>query len=264
MSQDLRVRVPPRPPLDFYFTLCYTNSMSKLNNKSIFLGLKILSILAFSLLIIPFNSALAEGGRNYTYYNDYSYNSTPAPKDTTNPKPVIDSITPKSINLGVGTKTITITGSGFVPSSVARVNNSSRPTTFIDSTHLLVQITGNDTSAYKTNGGFFITVYNVAPGGGYSNGVFFTVNNPVTPATTTGTNDNTTSPDTYTEVIEAENQTDSYSNLASNAIFGLNSFLPSGLIQWILFAILILLIVIVARRIFGAKENYDQAPMKHA
>ena len=48
--------------------------MSKLNNKSIFLGLKILSILAFSLLIIPFNSALAEGGRNYTYYNDYSYN----------------------------------------------------------------------------------------------------------------------------------------------------------------------------------------------
>ena len=240
--------------------------MSKLNNKSIFFGLKILSILAFSLLIIPFNSALAEGGRNYTYYNDYSYNSNPAPKDTTNPKPVINSITPKSINLGVGTKTITITGSGFVPGSIAKINNSNRPTTFIDSTHLLVQITGNDTYAFKTNGGFFITVYNGAPGGGYSNGVFFAVNSPVasTSTKTNNNNNNTVSPDTYTEIIEAENQTDNYSNLASNAIFGSDSFLPSGLIQWILFAILILLIVIVARRIFGAKENYDEAPMKHA
>lgn len=238
--------------------------MSKLNNKSIFFGLKILSILAFSLLIIPFNSALAEGGRNYTYYNDYSYNTNPAPKDTTNPKPVIDSITPKSINLGVGTKTITITGSGFVPGSVAKINNSNRPTTFIDSTHLLVQITGNDTQAYKTNGGFFITVYNGAPGGGYSNGVFFAVNSPVASTSTKTNNNNTVSPDTYTEIIETENGTDNYSNLASNAIFGSDSFLPSGLIQWILFAILILLIVIVTRRIFGAKENYDEAPMKHA
>lgn len=249
--------------LDFYFTLCYTSSMSKLNNKSIFFGLKILSILAFSLLIIPFNSANAEGGRNYTYYNDYSYNTNPAPKDTTNPKPAIDSITPKSINLGVGTKTITIIGSGFVPSSVAKINNSSRPTTFIDDSHLLVQITGNDTYAFKTNGGFFITVYNGAPGGGSSNGVFFTVNSPAA-STSTKTNNNTISPDTYVETVETENGADSYSNLASNAIFGSGSFLPSGLVQWILFAILILVIVILARRIFGAKENYEQAPMKHA
>ena len=235
--------------------------MSKINNKSIFFGLKILSILAFSLLIIPFNNASAEGGRNYTYYDNYNYNPAPVQKDTTNPKPVINSISPKSINLGMGTKTITITGSGFVPSSVARVNNSSRPTTFIDSTHLLMQITGNDTYAYKTNGGFFITIYNRAPGGGYSNGVFFTVNSNSTAGANVNNDNNNVSPDTYTEI---ENETDNYSNLASNAIFGSGSFLPSGLVQWILFAILILLIVILARKIFGAKENYDQAPMKHA
>src|SRR3989344_2876587 len=235
--------------------------MSKINNKSIFFGLKILSILAFSLLIIPFNNASAEGGRNYTYYDNYNYNPAPVQKDTTNPKPVINSISPKSINLGMGTKTITITGSGFVPSSVARVNNSSRPTTFIDSTHLLMQIIGNDTYAYKTNGGFFITIYNRAPGGGYSNGVFFTVNSNSTAGANVNNDNNNVSPDTYTEI---ENETDNYSNLASNAIFGSGSFLPSGLVQWILFAILILLIVILARKIFGARENYDQAPMKHA
>ena len=239
--------------------------MSKLNNKSIFFGLKILSILAFSLLIIPSSanaySARNNGFNNATDYDEVVVRATP----TTNPKPAISLISPKSINLGMGTKTITITGSGFVPGSVARVNNSSRPTTFIDSTHLLMQISGNDTYAYKESGGFFITIYNGAPGGGYSNGVFFTVNsNSTAGANVNNDNSNTVSPDTYTETVETENETDNYSNLASNAIFGSGSFLPSGLVQWILFAILILLIVILARKIFGARENYDEAPMKHA
>lgn len=238
--------------------------MSKLNNKSIFFGLKILSIWAFSLLIIPSSAsayyARNNGFNNAVEYDDVVVRTTP----TTNPKPSISLISPKAINLGAGTKTITITGSGFVPGSVARVNNGSRPTTFIDNTHLLVQITGNDAYAYKTNGGFFITIYNGAPGGGYSNGVFLTVNNDASSTTTNVDNSGNVSPDTYSETVETVNETDSYSNLTSNAIFGSGSFLPSGLVQWILFAILILLIVILARKIFGAKENYDQAPMKHA
>ena len=239
--------------------------MSKLNNKSIFFGLKILSILAFSLLIIPSSTsayyARNNGFNNAVDYDDVVVRTTP----TANPKPAISLISPKSINLGMGTKTITITGSGFAPSSVARVNNSSRPTTFIDSTHLLVQISGNDVYTYKTNGGFFITVYNGAPGGGYSNGAFLTVESMGSSTTNENAdNVNNISPDTYSETVETENETDNYSNLASNAIFGSGSFLPSGLVQWILFAILILLIVILARKIFGARENYDQAPMKHA
>jgi hypothetical protein len=238
--------------------------MSKLNNKSIFFGLKILSILAFSLLIIPSSAnayyARNNGFNNAVDYDDVVVRTTP----TTNPKPSISLISPKSVNLGAGTKTITVTGSGFVPGSVARVNNSSRPTTFIDNTHLLVQITGNDAYAYKTNGGFFITVYNEAPGGGYSNGAFLTVNNAGSSLGESEDNGGNVSPDTYSETVETENGTDNYSNLASNAIFGSGSFLPSGLVQWILFAILILIIVILARKIFGARENYDQAPMKHA
>ena len=57
---------------------------------------------------------------------------------------------------------------------------------------------------------------------------------------------------------------DDSSNLASNAIFGSNSFMPSGIIQWILFAIFVLLIVILVRKISGADKKYHSTPMKHA
>ena len=54
------------------------------------------------------------------------------------------------------------------------------------------------------------------------------------------------------------------SDLAANAVFGTNSFMPSGLIQWILFAILILLIVILVRKVTGAEDKYHSEPLKHA
>jgi len=239
--------------------------MENINNKSIIFGLGILAILAFGLIFVPFNEALAAA---------YGTNLSASRNETNNPKPSIRSINPKSSNIGTGTKTVTITGKGFVPSSVARINASNRPTVFIDSSHLLVQINGNDTYAYRTNGGFFITVFNGAPGGGYSDAAFFTINNVATNTNTNnGYNSSTTNfndaNDTFTDTNQNENYTDNntdenYSNLASNAIFGVNGFLPSGLIQWILLAIIVLLIVIFVRRIFGAKENYNESPMKHA
>jgi hypothetical protein len=54
------------------------------------------------------------------------------------------------------------------------------------------------------------------------------------------------------------------SDATANAIFGTNGFLPSGLIQWIFFAILILLIVILVRKLTGAEDKYHSEPMKHA
>jgi hypothetical protein len=56
---------------------------------------------------------------------------------------------------------------------------------------------------------------------------------------------------------------DAYSALASNVIFGSNSFMPSGIIQWLLFAIFVLIVVIVVRRIFLA-DKYHAKPLKHA
>ncbi len=52
--------------------------------------------------------------------------------------------------------------------------------------------------------------------------------------------------------------------LAANVIYGSNSFMPSGLVQWILLAILILLIVILVRRVFRGEQNYHDTPLKHA
>ena len=55
-----------------------------------------------------------------------------------------------------------------------------------------------------------------------------------------------------------------YSDLAASAILGTNSFMPSGLVQWILFAIFILLVVILVRRVTGKEEQYHAEPLKHA
>lgn len=256
--------------------------MSKTNKKSINLSLKILAVFAFALIFVPFNQAAAEAyGANTVYQTNGTYYGSPIDQAIieTNPSPSINSINPRSSNIGVGTKTVTITGNGFFPGSITKINSINRATTFIDASHLLVQITGNDTNLYRTNGGFYITVFNGGPGGGYSNAAFFTVNS-TTPATinnnsnytnytnTNGnSNSNTIAPDNFTDTStntgNVNGANDNYSNLASNAIFGSNSFLPSGIVQWVLFAIIILLIVIIVRKVFGAKQNYEESPMKH-
>ena len=211
------------------------------------------------------------GYNNYNYAN-YSYgNQIPINNvvRTNNPRPIINLITPASGVRSLTTKTITIIGNGFVPGSVAKVNGSSRPTTFIDYSRLLVQLNADDT--YRDDSGFFITVSNMD--GGSSNSAFFTLNNVATPVarTNNGSNSNNNSSPannaSSNAPARAENETgtqsDNTSNLASNVIFGTNSFLPSGLVQWVLFAIIILLIVILTRRILGHRENYLATPLKH-
>lgn len=185
-----------------------------------------------------------------------------------NPTPYITYITPNSSNGNIGSNlVIAITGNGFIPSSIVRVNGSDRKTTFIDYSHILVRINPNDT--YNTDG-FYINIFNGFPGGGYSNSALFTINNNNNDSSTiTRTNTNTgnntyNSNSTYsnTNQTDTTNTNSDSSNLASAAIFGSNNFLPSGLIQWILFAIVILLIVILARKVFGATAKYNEAPMK--
>lgn len=225
--------------------------MTKLNTKSIIFSLGILAISIFSLIPTPgYAVTCGEGGCNYTY-NTYT---KPAVVKEDNPKPFIDSIDPNYSYLGVGTKTITITGENFVLDSVGKVNGSNRPTTFIDSYHLLMQITGNDVNTYQSNGGFFITVFNPAPAGGYSNTIFFTISNDIN-----GTSSNFTN---TTQNQNGNNPNGNSNNLASNAI-GSNGFTSYSLIQWVFFAIVVLLIVILVRRIYGGKEKYNATPLKH-
>jgi hypothetical protein len=65
------------------------------------------------------------------------------------------------------------------------------------------------------------------------------------------------------KVLGASTEEDA-KTLAANAVYGSDSFMPSGLLQWIFFAILILIIVILVRKIFGGEKNYHQTPLKHA
>jgi len=50
---------------------------------------------------------------------------------------------------------------------------------------------------------------------------------------------------------------------ASIIILGENSFLPSGLLQWAIFAILVFIIVILIRKVFGLSNKYFSTPLKH-
>lgn len=240
--------------------------MKKINNKSINLALKTLTILAFSLLFIPATTFAAYGTNVYFGGGNYFDGN-----NVFNPSPSIDGINPSYAVIGSGPKTITVTGNGFVPASIARVNGADRPTTFIDYAHLFVQISATDVN---NPNGFFITVWNPAPGGGYSNSETFTINNVVANVNNNSQNNtysNSTNSTTYSSNTDSTNtsnntnsNSDTPSNLASNVIFGsTDSFMPSGIIQWILFAILVLVIVILVRKISGASDEYHDAPLKH-
>lgn len=96
------------------------------------------------------------------------------------------------------------------------------------------------------------------------------VNPSVTPVVySSTTNTNTTAPKTIVKAktnnstAVAKATTDENSKLAANVIFGSGSFMPSGLVQWILFAILVLLAVILIRKIYGGNERYNAVPLKH-
>lgn len=83
----------------------------------------------------------------------------------TNPGPSITQLSPSSVVAGSPDKTVTITGSGFVATSVAKANGAAVMTSYVSPT----QLTAVVPSAYLLNpGSVAITVTNPAPGGGTS------------------------------------------------------------------------------------------------
>ena len=168
--------------------------MSKTSKKSIVLGFKILSVLAFGVLIIP-SIAAADAGTNVTFGNPGSNYST------------------------------------------------------------------YDNGQYYNQSVYQPPVYTPPPTPAATPIVYSNETNPNV-ANTTNTSTVTKAKSTSTTSAITTN-TNSVSGLAANAVYGSNSFLPSGLVQWVLFAIFILLIVIMVRIIFGAKSKYLSTPLKH-
>ncbi len=94
------------------------------------------------------------------------------------PLPRINSISPDNIMGGSGEFTLTVNGSNFVTDSVVRWNNSPRPTTFVSSTQLQAAISAADVAIPGTA---LVTVFTPQPGGGDSNALSFTINQPPNP-----------------------------------------------------------------------------------
>lgn len=233
--------------------------MSKIKNNFIVLSLQMLAVLAIGTIIMPEDSLAATA-----YVNGYTY---PAPATSyeapvNNPKPFISSLSPSGSDRNQGFETIAIYGTGFVPGSVARVNGQDRPTTYIDNSNLLVEVNLNE--YFTTEDGFFITVYNRAPGGGGSNAKFFTLeNDDENKSAYVGGRFGSNRYDNRDDSL-ASRYNENGKSMASSVILGENTFLPSSLVQWILVAIIILVIIIIARKAFGAREEYDRTPLKHA
>jgi len=245
-----------------------SKNKEKSNSANINLSFAILGILALGLVATLIFSVLpkqANAGEIYAVYNE----PTPAPVE--NPTPAVRSISPDSANSSGNAITVNITGDGFIPSSVARWNGSNRPTTFIDRSHLLINLRAGD---LFDSSGRYINVFNPGPGGGYSNAALFTIKGYAAPGSsgssapsvsTSRSINSYQAPAGEVMGVETSNENRDFSTLASNALYGsgTSGFKPSGLTQWLIFAILVLLVVIVVRKLYF-ENKYHSTPLKHA
>jgi 6-phosphogluconolactonase (cycloisomerase 2 family) len=94
---------------------------------------------------------------------------------TPNPQPSISTVFPSSALVGSTSQTLAINGSNFLASSTVTFAGTSHTATFVNSQQLTIQLTAADEA---TAGNYPVVVANPAPGGGQSNSVNFTVNNP--------------------------------------------------------------------------------------
>jgi hypothetical protein len=96
----------------------------------------------------------------------------PQPVPLSNPTPTLTSVSPSTATREGPAFTLTVNGSNFVSGSSVQWNATSRPTSFVSSTQLTVQIATADILVAQT---YNVTVVNPAPGGGTSNALVFDV-----------------------------------------------------------------------------------------
>jgi hypothetical protein len=90
-----------------------------------------------------------------------------------NPVPSLASLSPSSATHGGPSFTLTLNGSSFVSSAVAKWNGAGLKTTFVSATKLTATVPAGDIA---TAGTASVTAVNPGPGGGTSNTLTFTIN----------------------------------------------------------------------------------------
>lgn len=99
-----------------------------------------------------------------------------------------------------------------------------------------------------------------------TNGSTTNKNNSTSTTTTTSSTTNNTVSKANTSNSTMSDESDineGYGSLTANAFLGSNSFMPTGLFQWILLAIIIAIIIFLWRYVH-AEEKYMSEPLKHA
>ncbi len=129
------------------------------------------AVLLSSLVLLPLISGCGQGS------NAASPGSTAA---ASNPVPAISLVSPATVNAGAAQQTLTVTGTGFVISSVVALNGTPLQTTFVSSTSLQAIVPA---SALAGGEAAALTVMSPAPGGGSSPTANFSVVSP-TPVVT--------------------------------------------------------------------------------
>lgn len=128
-----------------------------------------------------------------------------------NPVPYVSQpLLPAAVAPGGSAFTLTVNGTGFVPTSVVRWNDSDRPTQFLNQGQLIATISAPDIAKAGTAS---ITVFSPAPGGGSSAPVFFPVAIPE--ASPTMQRSDITTPYSITAVATADFNGDGKLDLAT-------------------------------------------------
>lgn len=101
-----------------------------------------------------------------------------------NPVPSIVSLSPASLVVGSAATTLTLNGSGFLPTTVLQINGATRAATYVSSSQMTVGLTTTDLATVAS---LAITTQNPLPGGGLSAAAKFavTAKSAATPVITT-------------------------------------------------------------------------------
>ncbi len=271
--------------------------MTKTINKNLISVLAIIALFSFNVVLlapkdvsayIPVASPYEESEEidydddDYYDYNDY-YDEDDYYEDLLNARPAISSIDPQVANKNSNAINVTVVGSNFNTDSIVQWDGANLPTRYETSKKLIAQIPA---SKLDTNGSYEVKVFNDNSNKSSNNATFVVRDRLVTSATVAGatsasgsnassgntasTVKNTTTSKSSTATTTSKSSTvkdseskNSGSELAGSAIFGASGFLPSNILQWIIFAILILLAVILWRKLWVTEED-KRAPLKHA
>jgi hypothetical protein len=121
------------------------------------------------------------------------------------PTPTLISISPLSALAGSGGFTLTATGTGFADvesNSVVQWNGSPLSTVFVSASQLTATVPSSDIALAGT---FPVTVFTPTPGGGTSNSILFTVNNPVPALTSISPTNATAGAPAFTITVNGSN-----------------------------------------------------------